>query len=92
MDTDLIVTLRTVLTLCRLVVWRLKKPLFFFFFFFFFLHYYEYHSIRLILSDKLCEIDMNLPNLSEEKFLNIILYGSSLFSDTQNRSILNSTI
>ena len=46
----------------------------------------------LILFDKLCEIDMNLPNLSEEKFLNIILYGSSLFSDTQNRSILNSTI
>ena len=35
---------------------------------------------------------MNLPNLSEEKFLNIILYGSSLFSDSQNQSILNSTI
>ena len=35
---------------------------------------------------------MNLPNLSEEKFLNIILYGNSLFSDCQNQSILNSTI
>ena len=42
----------------------------------FFLHYHYYHPIRL----------------PEEMFLNIILYGSSLFSDSQNQSILNSTI
>ena len=43
------------------------------------------------LFNELCEIDMNLPNLSEKKFLNIILYGTSLFSDSQ-KQILNSTI
>ena len=58
----------------------------------FFLHYHHYHHIRLTLFNELCEIDMNLPNLSEEKFLNIVLYGSSLFSDSQNQPILNSTI
>ena len=58
----------------------------------FFLHCHYYHPIRLTLFNELCEIDMNLPNLSEEKFLNIILYGSSLFSDSQNQSILNSTV
>ena len=58
----------------------------------FFLHCHYYHPIRLTLFDELCEIDMNLPNLAEEKFLNIILYGSSLLSDSQNQSILNSTI
>ena len=58
----------------------------------FFLHCHYYHSIRLTLFNELCEIDINLPNLSEEKFLNIILYGSSLFSDNEHQSILNSTI
>ena len=58
----------------------------------FFLHCHYYHSIRLTLFNELCEIDMELPNLSEEKFLNIILYGSSLFSDSQNWSISNSAI
>ena len=39
----------------------------------FFLHCHYYHSIRLTLFNELCEVDMSLPNLSEEKFLNIIL-------------------
>ena len=56
------------------------------------MHCHYYHPIRLTLFNKFCEIDMNLPNLSEDKFLNIILYGSSHFSDSQNQSILNSTI
>ena len=55
----------------------------------FFLHCHYYHPIRLTLFNELCESDINLPNLSEEKFLNIILYGSSLFSDNQNQSIIN---
>ena len=59
----------------------------------FFLYCHYYHLIRLTLFiNELWEIDMNLPNLSEKKFLNIILYGSSHFSDSQNQSILNSTI
>ena len=72
--------------LCVLVAWRQKQPLIFF------LHSHYYHPVRLTLFNELCEIDMTLPNLSEEKFLNIILYGSSLFSDSQNQSLLNSTI
>ena len=51
----------------------------------FFLNCHYYHPIRLTLFNKLCEIDMNLPNLSEEKFLNIFLVISF-------QSILNSTI
>ena len=58
----------------------------------FFLHCHDYHSIRLLLFNEYCEMDMNSANLSGEKFLNIILYGSSLFSDSQHWSNLNSTI
>ena len=71
MNIDLIITLRAVLNLCVLVVWRQKQPLFF-------LHCHNSHSNRLTLFNELCEIDMNLPNLSGERFLNIILNGSSL--------------
>ena len=38
--------------------------------------------------NELCEIDMNFTNLSDEKFLSIISHGSSLFRDSQNRSII----
>ena len=56
------------------------------------LHCHYYHPIRLALFNEIFESDMNLPNLSEEKFLNVILYGSSLFSDIESQSILNSSI
>ena len=36
----------------------------------------------------LCEVDVNLANASHEKLVNTVLYGSSLFSYSQNRSIL----
>ena len=72
MNTDLITTLRTVLTLRVLVVWRQKQISHFF------LHCQYYHPVQPTLFNERCEIDMNLPNLSEEKFLNIILYGRSL--------------
>ena len=76
MNTDLIITLRTVLTLCVLVVLEAETISHFF------MHCHYYPSIRLTLFKELCETDMNLPNLSEDKFLNIILYGSSFLSDT----------
>ena len=90
MNTDLIITLRTncVNPLC-IYLYSLEAETTSHFFFY--CHYY--HLIRLTLFiNELWEIDMNLPNLSEKKFLNIILYGSSHFSDSQNQSILNSTI
>ena len=50
----------------------------------FFLHCHYFHSIRFTWFNELCEIEVNLPILAEDKFLNIILYGSSHFSDSQN--------
>ena len=58
----------------------------------FFLHYHHDHPIRLTLFNEFCDIDMNSPNLSEEKLLNTILHGASYFSDSENQSVLNSTI
>ena len=53
-----------------------------------FLAFHYHHFIRLTLFNEIFEIDMNFTNLSEEKFLNIVSYGSSLFSDKQNRSVI----
>ena len=62
MNTDLIITLRTVLlTLCVLVVLEAETTSHFF------MHCHYYHSIRLTFKE-LCETDMNLPNLSEDIF------------------------
>ena len=55
------------------------------------LHCHYYHPIRLALFNEIFESDMNLRNLLEETFLNVILYGSSLFSDIESQSILNSS-
>ena len=38
------------------------------------------------------KVDVDLPNASDKKLVNIFLYGSSLFSYNQNRSILNSSV
>ena len=58
----------------------------------FFLHCHYYDSIRHIMFNELCEVGVNLPNASDEKLVNILLYGSSLFSYSQNQSVLNSSI
>ena len=78
---DLIKTLRTVLNLCVLAVWRQKQPLIF-----------SCIVITIILLDLHCLMSFVKANLSLDKFLNIILSGSSHFKDSQNQSILNSTI
>ena len=57
----------------------------------FFLHCHYYDSIRHIMFNELSEVDVNLPDASDEKLVNI-LYGSFLFSYSQNWSILNSSI
>ena len=57
----------------------------------FFLHCHNYDSIRHIMFNELCEVDVNLPIASDEKLVNILLYGSSL-SYSRNQSILNSSI
>ena len=57
----------------------------------FFLHCLNYDSIRHIMFNELCEVDVNLPIASDEKLVNILLYGRSL-SYSQNQSVLNSSI
>ena len=42
--------------------------------------------------DELCEVDVNLPNASDEKLVNIVLYKSPLFNYKTNQNILNSSI
>ena len=42
--------------------------------------------------NELCEVDVNLLNASNKKLVNILLYGSSFFSYSQIRSILNLSI
>ena len=79
MNIDLIITLKTVLTLCALVVESASQ-------FFLYCHYYYY--IRHMFNG-LCEADVNLPNASDEELVNILLYGSSLFSYSQNWCVLN---
>ena len=45
--------------------------------------------ITHIIFNKLCEVDVNLLNASDEKLVNILLHGNSLFSYNQ---ILNLSI
>ena len=49
----------------------------------FFLHCHYHDSIRHMMFNELCEVNVNLPNASDEKLENIRLYGSSLFSSVK---------
>ena len=51
----------------------------------FFLYCHYYNSVKDITFNKLSEADINLPNASDENLVNILLYGSSDFSYSQNR-------
>ena len=42
--------------------------------------------------NELNEIDSSFPTLNENKFIDLILYGSDKFDDKKNRNILMSTI
>ena len=57
-----------------------------------FFHSHYHDSIRHIMFNDLGKVDVDLPNASDKKLVNIFLYGSSLFSYNQNRSILNSSV
>ena len=52
---------------------------------YFFLYCHHYNSVKDITFNKLSEVDVNLPNASDENLVNILLYGSSVFSCSQNR-------
>ena len=49
-----------------------------------------YYTIRTALLDEISTADSALTNYSDEKLLNVLLYGSEYFSVKTNRSTLQS--
>ena len=58
----------------------------------YFLRCHFYNANRSALMNKLNEIDSSFSTLNENKFIDLILYGSDKFDDKKNRNILISTI
>ena len=58
----------------------------------FFLRCRLYSTIRTEFLDKIYTVASSLTNHPNEKLLNILLYGSEMFSVKTNQSILKSTI
>ena len=46
----------------------------------FFSHCNYYDSVRHIMLNELCEVDVNLLNDSDDNLVNILLYGTSLLT------------
>ena len=57
-----------------------------------FLHFRLFSDGRLILIDNIRNMDNNILNLIDSRFLEVLLFGNSSFSNTKNTSILNTTI
>ena len=51
-----------------------------------------YSDLRTELLNDICALNPTLKNLSHEKLLNILLYGSENFSFNTNKKIIKSTI
>ena len=58
----------------------------------YFLRYHFYNANRSALMNELNEIDSSFSTLNENKFIDLILYGSDKFDDKKNRNILMCTI
>ena len=58
----------------------------------YFLRFHFYNANRSTLTNELNEIDSSFSTLNENKFIDLILYGSDKFDDKKNRNILMCTI
>ena len=58
----------------------------------YFLRCHFYNANRSALMNELNEIDSSFSTLNENKFIDLILYGSDKFDDKKNHNILMSTI
>ena len=59
----------------------------------FFLHCHFYFNQRKTLFDSLHDINTSIPNLSDDKLVNVLLYGdNNLYNTEINTLILNCTI
>ena len=58
----------------------------------FFLHCLHYNDIRETLLNELKSVDENILKLSENKLINLLLYGDSKFDSNKNTRLLNATI
>ena len=56
------------------------------------LHFPLFSDGRLILIDNIRNMGNNILNLIDSRFLEVLLFGNSSFSNTKNTSILNTTI
>ena len=58
----------------------------------YFLRCHYYNANRSALMNELNEIDSSFSRLNENKFIDLILYGSEKFDDKKNQNILMCTI
>ena len=58
----------------------------------YFLRFHFYNANRSTLTNELNEIDSSFSTLNENKFIDLILYGSDKFDDKKNHNILMCTI
>ena len=56
------------------------------------LHCLLFSDERLILINNIRNMDSNILNLNDCRFSEVLLFGSSSFNNTKNKSILNTTI
>ena len=86
MNTDLITSFKTALTLCVVATLKLNQLLIFL------LHYHHYTNIHLTLINSIAEIISNTFNITNECLVNLLLFGSPEYTEIDNSHIINATI
>ena len=86
MNTDLITTFKTALTLCVVAALKLYQLLIFL------LLCHHYTNICLTLLNSIAEIIVNTFNTTNECLANLLLFGSPEYTEIDNSHIINATI
>ena len=58
----------------------------------FFMHCLHYNDIRATLLNELKSVDENILKLSDNKLINLLLYGDPQFDSNKNTRLLNAAI
>ena len=56
------------------------------------MHYLYYNDIRATLLNELKSVDENILKLSDNKVINLLLYGDPQFDSNKNTRLLNAAI
>ena len=86
MNTNLITTFKTALTLCVVAALKLNQLLIFL------LECHHYTNIRLTLLNSIAEIIGNTFNITGEYLVNLLLFGIRKYTEIENSHIVNATI